>query len=112
MTDVGALAATLQHLQRRPRMHIFDERFTTFVAYIDGLEAGGQLCREFSDWLAHGYLGGESSQHWAGLICDRFFRDEPKTATFLGDLDEPASAPLVREMFDRWAEFLADRQGT
>jgi len=90
-------------------MHIFDERFTTFVAYIDGPLCDSRLSFEFSDWLAHRYLGGESNQHWVGLIRDQFFPDSPRMPTFLGDLDEPASAPLVAEMFDRWSEFLAER---
>ena len=71
--ELEALQATLQHLQERPRMHIFDERYTTFVAYIDGLESGDRMCRDFSDWLARRYLGCDSNKHWVGLINDRVY---------------------------------------
>jgi len=108
--ELEALQATLQHLQERPRMHIFDERYTTFVAYIDGLESEDGMCRDFSDWLARRYLGCDSNKHWVGLINDRVYPDSEWTPTYLGDLDETASAPLVREMFERWSEFLTERR--
>ena len=107
--DRPDFAELLTKIQARPRMWIADERFTTFVAFVDGADAAsrGELLAGFREWLAAEYGWAGSSYSWCGLIAHRVLPDHVESRRSLGDLDEEKSGPLIAEMFNRLVSFLS-----
>lgn len=90
-------------------MWLADERFTTFVAFVDGADAAsrGELLAGFPEWLAAEYGLADSSYAWWGLIVHRVLPDRIQSRSSLGDLDEDESGPLVAELFNCLVAFLS-----
>ena len=90
-------------------MWLPDVRYSTLVAFITGCDvaAEGALLSGFNRWLSERYLGYEGSIVWYGLVARHIAPEHMESRTYFGDLDEAASRPLVDELFDRLAEFLA-----
>lgn len=107
--DKPAFAELLTRVQARPRMWLADERFTTFVAFVDGADAasGGELLAGFRESLAAEYGWAGSSYAWWGLIVERVLPDRVEFRSSIGDLGEEESGPLNAEMFDRLVAFLS-----
>jgi hypothetical protein len=108
--DRADFAELLEQVRHRPRMWLADERFTTLVAFVDGVDEGNgrALLAGFNEWLAHQYLGHESSVAWWGLVGRAVRPGHIESRTYYGDLDENASEPFNAELFDRLLDYLND----
>jgi hypothetical protein len=102
------LVALLDHVRRRPGMWLPDERYSTLVGFVAGIDVatGGLLLGDFSKWLAFRYLGRRSSVVWWGQVADQIRPELRGTGKFVGALDEEESARLNVELLDRLDEFL------
>lgn len=88
---------------------VADERFTTFVAFVDGADAasGGELLAGFREQLAVEYGVPGSSLSWSGLILRHVLPDHIESRTSVGDLNEEESRALNTEAFNRLLVHLA-----
>jgi hypothetical protein len=61
----------LDILIKRPRMMLHDDRYATFVAFIEGYDTavGNTLLSGFQEWVAEQLTGSSiNNVHWAWLI--------------------------------------------
>ncbi|MFD3403744.1 hypothetical protein ACFWUU_23875 [Kribbella sp. NPDC058693] len=91
-------------LRSRVRMYVPDDRFTTLVAFVDGVNTGtdGRLLRGFNEWLQQSLLGHVTNLHWSAVIRSHVLgvdlgerTDGTVNANFDRDASQQLSASLL-----------------
>lgn len=100
----------VEGLRSRVRMYVPDDRFTTLVAFVEGVNTGtdGGLLRGFNEWLQQGLLRCVTNFHWSAVIRSHVLGvdlGERTDGTGNADFDRDASEQLTALLL----EFLHQR---
>jgi hypothetical protein len=107
MIDFRALFKTVS---KRHRMYVFDDRYLTLVAFVNGCDVatGSKVLAGFHDWVAEQlYQQRQTSLSWAALIAGRRAPGCLTGEETLGELPREFDAILREDLFDLLDEFLS-----
>lgn len=69
--DPSKFLKTIRHIRKCRRMWVFDDRFHTLVALVDGYAyaAAPNIIRQFRTWISKEVFGHDSGHHWAPIVA-------------------------------------------
>lgn len=97
------------HLQKRRRMYLHDDRYSTAVSFVEGFNValGGEPLQGFQQWIALRIRGGESSLHWAYLVASVRVPEILEGRLGLDQIPSDLDQPLVEDLLQLIRQYRA-----
>lgn len=102
--DLGELCF---HLRHRRRMYVFDDRYLTVVAFVEGYNTalGGRPLSGFQNHVAERVLGQRSNVYWGVILASTESPAGLEARVDINELPERSQLALTHRLIDLLEEY-------